>query len=132
MVAAAIFSRHGPASRSAARRNTAVRSSNGVASQSALAAIAASIASDASECSALVKVPNRAECRWGWTTSTRWPPAHAVDAADDVGQVDRVLCERSKLFDDPGALTRIRCVVVDRLVHWKGHVGDGVHAARMG
>ena len=39
MVAAASFSRHGPASRSAARRNTAARSSNGVAAHASLAAI---------------------------------------------------------------------------------------------
>ena len=61
MVAAAIFSRHGPAIRSAARRNTAARSSNGVASQSAFAAIAASMAAVASAWVALVKVPSRAE-----------------------------------------------------------------------
>ncbi len=62
MVAAAIFSRQGPASRSAARRITAARSSNGSAAQSALADVAASTAAVASACPALVNVPSTA--RW--------------------------------------------------------------------
>ena len=74
MVAAQSFSRHGPASRSAARRNTAARSSNGVFAHASLAAIAASMAAVASECSALVKVPSLAEWRCGCTTSMRSPP----------------------------------------------------------
>src|SRR6202051_39614 len=126
MVPAPIFSRHGPAIRSAARRNTAARSSNGVASQPALAAIAASIAADASACSALVNVPSRAECRCGWTTSTRSPPPLRVVApADDVGQVNRVGGERAERFVQPGAFTRTRCIFVDRLVGGEGNLGDG-------
>ena len=61
MVAAHSVARQGPANRSAARRKTAARSSNGVFAHESLAAIAASIAAVASECSALVKVPNVAE-----------------------------------------------------------------------
>jgi hypothetical protein len=57
--------------------------------------------------------------------------AHAVGAADDVRQVDGVLGERPKLFGEPGAFTRTRCVFVDRFVGRQGHVGDGVHAARI-
>ncbi|SLH20617.1 Uncharacterised protein [Mycobacteroides abscessus subsp. abscessus] len=49
MVAAASVSRHGPASRSAARRNTAARSSKGSDRQSGAAASAASMAAWASE-----------------------------------------------------------------------------------
>lgn len=73
MVAAAIFSRHGPANRSAARRNTAARSSNGSAAQSLLADMAASTAAAASAWVALVRVPSLAACRCGCTTSIRSP-----------------------------------------------------------
>ena len=93
MVAAAIVSRQGPASRSAARRNTAARSSNGVAAQSAFAAIAASTAAAASAVVALVRVPSFALWRCGWTTSMRSPSPircrPAITCGRSMGLADR-------------------------------------------
>jgi hypothetical protein len=56
---------------------------------------------------------------------------HAVLPADDVRQIDRLWGDCLEGFDEPGAFTRTWCVFVDRLVRREGHVGDGVHAARM-
>lgn len=90
MVAAAIFSRHGPANRSAARRNTAARSSNGSAAQSLLADMAASTAAAASAWVALVSAqPGGVPVRLHDVDSLA--VAHPVSAADDVRQVDGVI-----------------------------------------
>ena len=59
------------------------------------------------------------------------PATHAVGAADDVGQIDRVGGERIEGIGEPGALPRTRCVFENRLVGRRGHVGDGVHAVRI-
>ena len=131
MVAAAIFSRHGPASRSAARRKIAARSSNGVAAQCARAAIAASTAAVASAWSALVSVPSVAACRCGCTTSIRSPLPMRCAAADDMRQVDRVIGQRAECDLQPAAFGRIRRIIVDRLVGGQRNIGDRVHALRM-
>src|SRR3979409_921980 len=98
MVAAAIFSRHGPAIRSAARRNTAARSSNGVASQAALAAMGAPRPAAAGARAGRVRLDH----------VDAIATAQAVDAADDVRQVDRVSGQRAERFVQPGAFTRTR------------------------
>ena len=128
MVAAAIFSRHGPASRSAARRNTAARSSNGIAAQASLAVIAASTAAVASACSALVSVPSTALWLCGWTTSMRCPPPMAclppMTCGRSIGSADEGL----ESLGEAGAFRGMRCVFVNWLVGRQGYVGDGVHA----
>ena len=57
--------------------------------------------------------------------------AHAALPADDVRQIDRFGTDCFEGFDESGAFTRTWCVIVDRLVGREGHVGNGVHAARM-
>jgi hypothetical protein len=68
-------SRQGPDSSSAARSSTAARSSNGRSRQAGPAASAAATASATSASVASAELPSRAECRCGWTTSYRSPPA---------------------------------------------------------
>ncbi len=57
--------------------------------------------------------------------------AHGVFAADDVRQVDRGAGEFAERSGEPGAFARARCVVVNRLVGRRGHVGDGIHESRI-
>ena len=84
MVAAAIFSRHGPASRSAARRKIAARSSNGVAAQCVRANDCSLHGGGGitmlgiSQCAQRCRVPVRLHDVDPFTI------AHAMGAADDV------------------------------------------------
>ena len=84
MVAALRRWRHGPASRSAALRMIAARSSNDIARQPGAASAAALIAASVSRCVAPFTMPST--CWWscGWTT---WISAAAAvaPAAADVG-----------------------------------------------
>ncbi len=57
--------------------------------------------------------------------------AHAMHAADDVWQLDRVICQRGQRALQPRAFGRIRCVVVDRFIGGQGYIGDRVHVLRM-
>jgi hypothetical protein len=78
MVEAAIVSRQGPESSSAALRKTAARSSKARARHAGAAASAASMASRPSWRVAWALVPRRDPWRCGWTTSKRSPPAIRV------------------------------------------------------
>ena len=53
--------------------------------------------------------------------------AHPMGAADDVRQVYRVIGQRGECGLQPGALGRIRRVVVDWFVDGRRDFGDGVH-----
>ena len=88
MVAALSVSRHGPASRSAARRKIAARSSYGSARHIGAARFAAATAAAASSSVALWVTPSTWRCRCGWTTSIAVAAAHPLTAVDGHGQLD--------------------------------------------
>ena len=131
MVAAQSFSRHGPASRSAARRNTAARSSNGVVAHAVLGG------HGGVDGGGRVGVLGVGEGAQYGGVAVRlhhvdaFTAAHPVRAADDVRQVDRVGGQLVERGDEPGAFGAARCVFVDRLVDRHRNVGDGVHAVRI-
>ncbi len=75
MVAALSRSRQVVESRSAARRNTAARSSKGSSRQAGAAVSAAPTAASTSASVACAVWPSTSECRCGATTSRRGPPA---------------------------------------------------------
>ena len=128
MVAAAIFSRHGPASRSAARRNTAARSSNGSGRPVGLGGHRGL---DRGGGLGVPGVGQRAQHRAvvvRLNDVDALAAAHHVLAADDVRQVDRVGGEGRESLGEAGAFGGMRGVFVNRLVGRQGHVGDGVHA----
>ncbi len=74
IVAALSVCRHGPASRSAARRRIAARSSNDIARHAGAASRAARRASCVSCWVAPASVPRTERWLCGWTTSNRSPP----------------------------------------------------------
>ena len=132
IVAAFSVSRHGPASSSAARRNTAARSSHGQRDQSSHAAAAASIASLHVLGAALVHVGEHVLLVVRHDRLLELSGRHVL-AADHERDLDALVAH---LLDAPlqalalGAAGR---VVVDRLVAGGGRTEDrvGAHARRL-
>ena len=111
IVAALSVSRHGPLSRSAARRKTAARSSHGVRDQSGQAAAAAAIAASVS---AAPPWWTRASTRWrscGATASANWPVVTSRPPTTDATSSGSGASVRSRASsearsDEPGAYVR--------------------------
>ena len=116
IVAAFRSARHGPASRSAARRKTAARCSSVQLAHSARAASAASIAACASSAPAACQRASTRACACGSRTSRSDAGRHVAPAdhrAASSGASARSVAIAARIV---GALGRSRRVALDRLV----------------
>ena len=107
--------RHGPASRSAALRRTAARSSKGRARQAG-AALAAAIASTASALVAPFMVPSTCRWAWGCRTAIRDPRPICCRPPIVIGRSIRSDWSSARPHLEPAALGAARRVVQNRLV----------------
>ena len=129
MVAAFRVARHGPASRSAALRKIAARSSKDSARQPGRGGLGRVDGGPGvvvrSRCAAC---PSTWWRLCGWTTSIGSPAAEPLLAADGHGQLDAARSAiRLSVRLELGALGAARGVLPDRLVDRRGNLGDGVH-----
>ena len=116
MVAAFSVARHGPASRSAALRKMAARSSKSSARQAGAACLAASMAAATSTLVALPSWPSTCARLCGCTTSISSPAAICVLAADGHGELGPLAGELLDLGFQRGSLVATGLVLPDRLV----------------
>ena len=128
MVAALIRWRHGPASRSAALRMIAARSSNESACHPGAASFAALTAASASRVVEFFMTPRT--CWWscGWTTLISAPPPLRRRPPMCARRLDLPAFLPLELRSSCVALRTARRVRQVRLVDGVRRVGDGVHA----
>ena len=127
MVAALRVSRHGPASRSAARRNTAARSSKANRATSGRPPWRPSPLPPRPSLVALWVTPSTCRCRCGWTTSIAVACGHPLVAADGHRQLDPLGGQLAEPPLQAVPLGAARGVVTHRLVARLGYGEDGVH-----